>query len=163
MANPIPAHIAQFIAQHHVVSLACHSENEIWAASCFYAFDEQSHRLIVLTKTTTEHGKRMLANPHIAGTIAGQPENIREIEGIQFQAVARCLENEAEKQTALQIYWQKHPLAKLIPSDVWEIAFTRIKHTENKVAFAKKSVWEREFFEHTYHSLPLLAGGAAEG
>lgn len=142
MNNPIPTHIVQFILKNHVVSLACHHQNQLWSASCFYAFDEKSHRLIVLSKQTTEHGKLMLANPNIAGTIAGQPDNIREIEGIQFQAVTRCLENEQEKQTALQIYWQKHPLAKLMSSDVWEISFTRIKHTENRVAFAKKSLWE---------------------
>lgn len=142
MNNPIPIHIVQFILKNHVVSLACHYQHQLWSASCFYAFDEASHRLIILSKQTTEHGKLMLANPNIAGTIAGQPENIREIEGIQFQAVARCLENEQEKQTALQIYWQKHPLAKLMSSDVWEIVFTRIKHTENRVAFAKKSLWE---------------------
>lgn len=142
MNNPIPTHIVQFILKNHVVNLACHHQNQLWSASCFYAFDEKSHSLIVLSKQTTEHGKLMLANPNIAGTIAGQPDNIREIEGIQFQAVARCLDNEREKQTALQIYWQKHPLAKLMSSDVWEIQFTRIKHTENRVAFAKKSLWE---------------------
>lgn len=145
MKNPIPTHIVQFILKNHVVSLACHHQNQLWSASCFYAFDEKSHRLIVLSKQTTEHGKLMLANPNIAGTIAGQPDNIREIEGIQFQAVARCLEDEQEKQTALQIYWKKHPLAKLMSSDVWEIVFTRIKHTENRVAFAKKSDWKKLF------------------
>lgn len=83
----------------------------------------------------------MLANPHIAGTIAAQPDNIQDIEGIQFTAIAQRLTDSKAEQARL-LYTGRHPIAKLIPSDVWEIRFTRIKHTENRLAFAQKTEWQ---------------------
>lgn len=148
MMNPIPDAIADFIHRHHVVSLACQANGTLWSASCFYLFEPEKHRLIVLTKRTTLHGELMLANPSVAGTIAGQPERLTDIEGIQFLATARCLSNSddpnnAEKITALNAYSQRHPMAKMIPSDVWEIRFEQIKHTQNRLAFAQKTHWVR--------------------
>ncbi|QIM63119.1 hypothetical protein A1D29_07400 [Pasteurellaceae bacterium Orientalotternb1] len=139
--NNIPTKLIDFIQQNHIVSLACSHQGEIWAASCFYTFDPQNNRLIVLTKQSTQHGKMMLANPHIAGTIAAQPDNIQDIEGIQFTAIAQCLTDSKAEQARL-LYIARHPIAKLFSSDVWEIRFTRIKHTENRLAFAQKTEWQ---------------------
>lgn len=139
--NKIPSKLMEFIQQNHVVSLACSHQEEIWAASCFYVFDSKHNRLIVLTKQSTQHGKMMLANPHIAGTIAAQPDNIQDIEGIQFTAIAQRLTDSKAEQARL-LYTARHPIAKLIPSDVWEIRFTRIKHTENRLTFAQKTEWQ---------------------
>lgn len=114
----------------------------MWCANCFYVFDETRARLIILTKRTTYHGQLMLKNPHIAGTISNQPENIRDIEGIQFRATARYITESVEKQAALARYFTQFPVAKLLPSDIWEIIFDEIKHTQNKYAFAQKTVWQ---------------------
>ncbi|MBF0783899.1 hypothetical protein E4T80_00185 [Muribacter muris] len=140
----MPHQIAQFIHRHHVVSLACQFEGHIWCASCFYIFDEYLARLIILTKRTTYHGQLMLKNPHIAGTISAQPDNIREIEGIQFRATARYLSDSVEEQKALARYLMRFPVAKQLPSDVWEIAFNEIKHTQNMHTFAEKTIWQKE-------------------
>ncbi len=139
----IPEIIRDFIHSQHVVSLACYYEESIWCANCFYAFDENNNRLIILTKETTQHGRLMQLNPRIAGTIAKQTEKITEIEGIQFLAEAYCLTDSLAKENALEIYLQRHPIAKLIPSNVWEIKFTEIKHTNNKFAFANKTLWRK--------------------
>lgn len=139
----IPEVIRDFIYSQHVVSLACHDGGSIWCANCFYAFDESQNRLIILTKESTQHGQLMTLNPHIAGTIAKHTEKITDIEGIQFLAEAYCLTDPTEKENALEIYLQRHPIAKLIPSDVWAIQFNQIKHTSNKFAFAKKTLWEK--------------------
>lgn len=142
MAN-IPRKILDFIQQNHVVSLACAANDEVWAASCFYVLDAENARLIVLTKQSTQHGKMMLANPHIAGTIAAQPEQLRDIEGVQFTATARLLTN-GEREQAHSLYTARHPIAKLLPSEVWELRFIRLKHTENRMAFAQKTEWQSE-------------------
>ncbi|QLB21386.1 hypothetical protein A6B43_07550 [Vespertiliibacter pulmonis] len=141
--TPIPTNIIKFINRHHVVSLACYSNCTIWSASCFYIFDVENNRLLLLTKRTTRHGELMQQNPNIAGTIAGQPEHLNEIEGIQFSATARCLSQTDEKNRAFTQYTQRYPIAKLIPSDVWEICFDEIKFTENRTAFAHKTYWKR--------------------
>lgn len=141
--SPIPNHILEFIQSNHVVNFAAHHNDDFWAASCFYAFDEENTRLIILTSKKTKHAQLMLENPNVVGTICGQIEDIKDIEGIQFSAIANRL-TEQESPQALQIYYKKHPLARLNPSDVWELSFNTIKHTDNKVMFAKKTIWERE-------------------
>ena len=143
MSTPIPPSIVEFIQQHHVVSItACH-EQQCWAASCFYAFDEARQRLILLTKSSTRHGQLMQKNPRIVGTIAGQPTHIREIEGIQFSATATLLTKKQDQLPACECYYQRHPAGKLIPSEVWEIKLDYIKHTSNKAIFAQKTEWHR--------------------
>lgn len=139
---PIPNHMLKFIQANHVVSFATHTQDNFWAASCFYAFDEKKVRLIILTSKKTMHAQLMLENPYIVGTICGQTEKIKDIEGIQFSAIAKCLEAQDIPQ-ALQIYYQKHPLARLKSSNVWELSFQVIKYTSNKIAFAQKMVWNK--------------------
>lgn len=141
--TPIPTNIIEFINRYHVVSLACYANGTLWSASCFYIFDAENDRLILLTKQTTCHGELMRQNPNIAGTIAGQPQHLNEIEGLQFSATARCLSEPDERSRAFTQYTQRYPIAKLIPSDVWEIRFNEIKFTENRTAFAHKTYWKR--------------------
>ncbi len=140
---PLPLNIRTFLAEHHVVSLAACHDGELWSASCFYVLDEAAARLIVLTGKTTRHGRLMLLNPNIAGTVAGQPARIRDICGIQFAARAECLEAPAERQVALALYAQAHPIAKVFPSDIWSLRLEHIKYTSNRPVFAHKTHWRR--------------------
>lgn len=141
--NSIPNEIAQFIARHHVVSLACHSEQDFWAASCFYAFEREKMRLILLTNRTTHHGIIWQQNPNVVGTISAQISDIHDIEGIQFSATARLLQGE-EQAVGIEQFYAKHTTAPKMQSDVWEIRFAYIKYTSNKVRFAEKQEWKRE-------------------
>lgn len=140
--NSIPPKIIDFIMKNHVVSLACYANKKIWSASCFYVFDKENARLIILTHRETEHSKMMLINPNIAGTISAQPEKLNDIEGIQFRATVRCLVDDSEKLLAQKLYFARHSVAKFIPSDLWEIRFDIIKHTENRTVFAHKTIWK---------------------
>ena len=143
--NPLPRNITHFLSRNHVVSLATHSpESGLWSACCFYVFDEVHARLIVLTSRQTRHGSNMAASSHISGTIAGQPDSITKISGIQFQARAVCLENEAERQAAAALFYRIHPVARAMKSDVWMLELDFIKFTDNKLIFAQKTHWSRE-------------------
>lgn len=86
----------------------------------------------------------MLKNPNIAGTIAGQPENIAKINGIQLTASAQLLTDETEKKAALALYYKAHPLARAMKSDVWSLRLENVKFTDNKLVFAQKTLWQRE-------------------
>lgn len=143
MNNLIPSFISHFIQQHHVTNIACQADNQFWTASCFYAFDEVNKRLIILTNQNTLHGKLMLKNPMIVGTISGQPIEIDSIEGIQFRATVRVLQQQAEQNIAKSLYCKRHTYAEKMQSDIWEICFEYIKHTSNKVHFAQKTEWFR--------------------
>ena len=107
--NPLPKPISQFLKEKHIVSFTAHYQEDFWLANCFYAFDEQKVRLIVMTRTTTRHAQLMLKNSHIVGTIAGQPNKIKDMEGIQFTALAHLLENQEERKKAFDIYIKKLP------------------------------------------------------
>lgn len=139
----IPHHISQFIKQNHVVNFAVHGANDFWAANCFYAFDPEQARLIILTSKNTRHGQLMQENPYIVGTISDQVETLTDIEGIQFSAQCTYLADPVTRQKALNFYYTRHPIAYLQPSDVWEVCFDMLKHTGNKFIFAKKTIWKR--------------------
>lgn len=143
--QPLPQPVAVFLAAHHVVSLAVHGSEGMWAASCFYAFDEEEARLVVLTKPSTRHGRMMLGNPRIAGTVAGQPEHIHDIRGVQFTAWAEYLNEGAARKTALKRYIARHPIARLVPAaDMWNIRLDDVKYTDNQRIFARKLYWQRD-------------------
>lgn len=139
----ISPHISRFIQQNHVVNFATYGENDFWTASCFYAFDREQARLIILTSKNSRHGLLMQENPHIVGTISAQVETFTEIEGIQFSAQCVCLEDPIACQKALDCYYARHPIARLKASNVWELRFDILKHTSNKLVFAKKTIWEK--------------------
>lgn len=140
----IPNNIAKFLADNHVVSIATSAEDRLWGACCFYVFDAEQARLIILTSRKTEHGSMMAAQPQIAGTIAGQPDSITKISGIQFRATAECLEDDESRKVALSLYYKAHPVARAMKSDVWALNLDTVKFTDNKLVFAQKTHWSRE-------------------
>lgn len=125
-----------------MVSLAVRDAEGLWAASCFYAVDLATASLVVLSASTTRHGAAMLARAEVAGTIAGQPEDIVAIEGIQFTGRADRLQG-AAREAGLALYLARHPAARLAVSDVWRLRLDTIKHTSNRVAFGRKTRWRR--------------------
>ena len=130
----IPANIVKFLSNHHVVSIAAVEEGEVWAACCFYVFDEANARLIVLTSLKTKHG----------GMIAGQPDSITKISGIQFAATAALIEDEVDLKAAQSLYYKAHPAARVMKSDVWALNLDSVKFTDNKLVFAQKTYWDRK-------------------
>lgn len=140
----IPNNIAKFLADNHVVSIATSAEDRLWGACCFYVFDAEQARLIILTSRKTEHGSMMAAHPQIAGTIAGQPDSITKISGIQFRATAECLEDDENRKAALSLYYKAHPVARAMKSDVWALNLDTVKFTDNKLVFAQKTYWSRD-------------------
>ncbi|MBN6065438.1 hypothetical protein HYE66_03050 [Aggregatibacter actinomycetemcomitans] len=142
--TPLPKQISECLKEKHIVSISTYSQDDFWAANCFYAFDEERVRLIIMTKTSTRHGQIMLQNAHVVGTIVEQTKKVTEMEGIQFSGIARLLENKDERKKAINLYTKKQPLAKLMNNDIWEISLTEIKHTSNKLVFAGKTNWFRK-------------------
>jgi len=141
--DALPDGIEAFLRDNHVVSVATCARGQIWAASCFYAFEPATVSLILLSSQDTRHGQAMLASPQIAGTIAGQPESVLQIKGIQFSGHAHLLEGEEATQ-AYRLYCHRHPIARLKRSDVWQLILDEVKHTDNAKIFASKTFWRRQ-------------------
>lgn len=139
----IPQKICEFLLQHHVLSLAIQDAEGPWAASCFYACDLDAARLLVLTSPQTRHGRQMALTALLAGTISGQPEQWRDICGVQFVARATLLTDEAARR-ALDCFTARHPIAKLGPSAIWALELQTLKYTSNRYMFGQKTWWQRE-------------------
>ncbi len=142
--QPIPQNMAQFFSENHVVSIATSSQQGLWSACCFYVFDAENAQLIVFTSRTTQHGANMAAQPNVAGTIAGQPHSIAKISGIQFTAQAVLLADDAAGERAKSLFYKAHPSALAMKSDAWALRLATVKFTDNKLVFAKKTLWQRD-------------------
>lgn len=143
--TPIPESICRFLHASHVLSLAVgDADGMLWAASCFYVFDEAEGRLIVMSSASTLHGRMMLVRPDIAGTIAGQPAQVADIRGVQFRAHASRLTGDSGREAAFARYAQRHPMARQIPADLWSLSLQQLKFTDNQIAFGHKTHWQRD-------------------
>ena len=140
---PIPEPIAEFLLQHHVLSLATQDKDGLWAASCFYAADLAKGRLLLLSSLDTRHGAAMLTSPRVAGTISGQPETLTDIVGVQLTAQATLL-SDGDAKAALALYCRRHPLARLGRHPIWSLSLHSLKHTSNRWVFGQKTHWHRD-------------------
>ena len=86
----------------------------------------------------------MAAQPNVAGTIAGQPGSIAKISGIQFTAQAVLLADDAAGERAKSLFYKAHPSALAMKSDAWALRLATVKFTDNKLVFAKKTLWQRD-------------------
>lgn len=141
--NTLPSDITDFLHAHHVLSLAVCSQDVPWAANAFFAFDKATASLAILGHLETQHARMLLANCHVAGTIAGQPASLSEITGMQFYGLARVVEDEAERRAGLKLYHARFPFAAGMAAPLWRIHLLRLKLTDNRTTFGSKTIWER--------------------
>lgn len=139
----LPEPIRDFLAEHHVLSLAVCVGNRPWAANAFFAFDEPHVRLLFLSSIDTRHGGMLQTNRHVAGTIAGQPLEISQVRGLQFYGSVRVLELDHGRQPALGLYYARFPQAHGLSASVWEIRLQHLKFTDNRQGFGSKLLWDR--------------------
>lgn len=139
----IDPRIIQFIQANHVLSLSVMQDERLWAASLFYCTDLMSPsqlKLIVVSDLNTQHGQWMKDSVHIAGTIAGQPQKIIDIQGIQFQGIIQLLSGE-DALRANTLFYDKFPEARGFTAPVWQINCNLLKYTDNSLGFGTKLIW----------------------
>ncbi|CDM91735.1 YhbP family protein [Xenorhabdus bovienii] len=134
--------IRRYLAKQHVFTLCTSSPQDLWCASCFYAFDADSMAFWFMTEPDTRHGQMMQQNPVVAGTVAGQSRNIAEIKGIQFRGEITPLTGEAET-LARARYCRRFPVALAAKSPIWRLSLSEIKMVDNTLGFGKKLNWQR--------------------
>jgi uncharacterized protein YhbP (UPF0306 family) len=83
--------LLKFLREHQVLMLAVmEADGSPSAAALFYAVDDEL-RFHVVTDPATRHGKAMLANPSVAGTVQLDHQQWHEIRGVQFRGICRQL------------------------------------------------------------------------
>jgi len=141
--------LLKFLREHQVLTLAVVDANgSPYAAALFYAVDEEL-RFHVVTDPATRHGKAMLANPSVAGTIQLDRQHWHEIRGVQFRGICRQLDSD-ERARAWEVYnarfvFLQQPDAiltrELANTAMWRIDPTWIRLIDNRLGFGHKVEW----------------------
>lgn len=104
MALQLPPEVSDWLAQHHVMTLATQGADGPWAAAVFYAV--QGDDLLFLSSPATRHCTDLAHDARCAATIQGQPEDWRAIKGIQIEGRAGELHG-AARDRARDAYAQR--------------------------------------------------------
>lgn len=134
--------IRNYIDSQHVLSLCCQDGEQLWCANCFYLFEPETMSFLVMTDHQTRHGQMIKKNNRIAGTISEQKIDIVELKGIQFSGTISLLIGNKDD-VARHHYYERFPVARLIPSPIWRISIDDVKMTDNSAGFANKYAWNR--------------------
>ena len=130
--------IEDFIAQHHVLTLATSVDNAVRACSLFYAYDLSSRSFIVASSEDTLHIQQIQKNPKVAGNILLETEEVGNIQGLQFRGIFKEIED--AKLTTL--YFKTFPYALALRPKLWQIKVDYFKLTDNRLGFGKKLIWQ---------------------
>ncbi|MDP2821362.1 MAG: pyridoxamine 5'-phosphate oxidase family protein [Sulfuritalea sp.] len=108
MPMVLPQPVADYLAGHHVMTLATSGAEGPWAAAVFYASEGSS--LIFLSSPNTRHCRNLAQDSRCAATIQEDYRDWPEIKGIQLEGRVTRLEG-AEVASARERYGGKFPIA----------------------------------------------------
>ena len=122
----LPQAVADYLAGHHVMTLATQSAAGPWAAAVFYASDGCS--LIFLSSPGSRHCLNLAKDARCAATIQEDYRDWARIKGIQLEGRVSELQGEEEKRVQ-KLYGEKFPivgpLANVPPAIVKALAKVR--------------------------------------
>ena len=133
--------IIEFISEHHVMSLACAANGDLWCARCFYVFLEEEMSFVITSEEETRHAQLFMENPIVTGSIALETEVIGKIRGLQFRAIVEKCDGSLFDKYRLA-YLKRFPYAILKGGDIWRLVLTELKYTDNRLGFGKKLKWK---------------------
>ena len=141
--------LLKFLREHQVLTLGVtEADGSAYAAALFYAVDDEL-RFYVVTDPSTRHGKAMLANPSVAGTIQSDRQQWDKIQGVQFRGIC-CRLGTEERAQAWEIYIARFPflqqgdatlLRELTKTEMWRIDIMWIRLIDNQLGFGHKEEW----------------------
>lgn len=111
-----------YLDAHHVMTLATHGPEGLWAAAVFYASD--GFDLYFLSAGHTRHARNIAASPRVAATIQADYDDWSAIKGIQLEGTVRQLAGR-EREAAMTRYATKFSFLSQ-PIAVVEAALTRV-------------------------------------
>lgn len=153
MSDALRARVRELLVAHTTASLATIGSDGVWAASVFYASDDDL-RLIFVTDPSTRHGRNLAAGGTVAATINADVSDWREIRGLQLEGTAAVVPS-AERDEAWRAYLSKFGAVQRMlesPADdderriglklrtipLWRIEPKRMRLLDNRVRFGWK-------------------------
>ena len=128
--------VENFLKKHHILTLSVCCENEIWSATCFYAFDVNRISLLIACDKNTKHMQMALKNPNVSVCIALETKIIGKIQGLQINGKISETQNK-------DCYFKTFPYTKILNPTIFEIKINFLEFTDNNLGFGKKIIWER--------------------
>ena len=95
MTDGLKRQIGDFLAAHHVMSLATFGSSGLHATSLFYACDGLA--LVWVSEPDTQHSRDIEADPRVAATVAPDYSDFSVIRGVQIGGAARRIEAADER------------------------------------------------------------------
>jgi uncharacterized protein len=136
--------IRKFIGEQKNLTLCTCENNVPYCASCFYAYNEDTHTLIFKSSPNTRHIEMALRNDRVAGTIIPDIGKVGTIKGVQF--TGKFVVPAAGNKSA-QLYYRRFPFAVAAPGEIWTVELQAIKMIDNTLGFGTKLSWERDVAE----------------
>ncbi len=133
--------IADFIKEHHVLTLATCDENQPWCTNCFYVYLEDENCFVYTSDDETRHVKEVLVNTKVAASVVVETNVVGKIRGIQLTGTMVRPGNELDSKVK-NAYLKKFPFAMLMKTSLWVLKPDFIKMTDNRLGFGKKLIWK---------------------
>jgi len=139
--------VRDYLAAHHVATLATMGSDGPWAAAVFYVSD--GYTLYFLSSPSTRHCTNLKRDPRVAVTIQDDCSGWKEIKGIQLEGGVRELSG-AEETAARRLYAEKYPLVgqlSLVPDAIvkalarvrwFRLDPARLYFIDNSAAFGQR-------------------------
>jgi uncharacterized protein len=107
MQDALRGRVQRYLREHHVMTLASHGDEGVWAAAVFYAND--GFAVYFLSPPTSRHCRNLAGNPRASAAVHEDYADWREIKGVQMEGIASVLAGE-EEEKARRLYAAKFPI-----------------------------------------------------
>ncbi|MDD3108898.1 MAG: pyridoxamine 5'-phosphate oxidase family protein [Alistipes sp.] len=135
--------ILDFIAEHHVLTLATQDQGLLHCCNLFYAYDPQIEGFVVTSALKTLHAQQLCQHATVAASIVLESSTVGKIQGLQLRGTM-TQPSESERAAARRVYLKRFPFAVVMDLELWILRPTYCKLTDNRLGFGKKILWEAQ-------------------
>jgi len=107
MPDRLRERVQNYLRDHHVMTVASHGDEGVWAAAVFYVND--GFAIYFLSSPTSRHGHNLAGNPRVSAAVHEDYADWREIKGVQLEGIAAALAGD-EEEKARRLYGAKFPI-----------------------------------------------------
>lgn len=148
--DPLRQTILDFLAEHHVFTLATCGEGVPYAAPLMYA--NVGFSLYWVSDPSSRHSRELTEQPNIAATVAPDYDDFSNIRGLQIEGRAVCLGGVLANAAAMKPLVAKfgffkqflagpaHLAAQLQKAALYRLDCTRIVLIDNTISFGHREV-----------------------
>lgn len=130
--------IAKFIAKNHLLSLGVSDSAGVYAANCYYAWDEENYSLLIKSDVDSKHISLAMQNPNVGITITKDSKNLALLKGVQIKALFKPATKEQKC-----LYYAKFPFAKLASGEIFALEILWAKYTDNQLLLSQKLIYQK--------------------